>query len=274
MQAPQRAFSVPYVLGEGFYRLPRCRADASTAARSVVRGAAGAGLYREPKRAVAAWIHGQGPKAGRCRVSIEQSSQFASGLLLCAGRGGWKVEVFGENADESPYVAMTSRLIEAFPKSRGQFVVEPDASSGSYFWAANELPVEPQNRETLAVSVRHWPSTEWQVDGRFPKFFASVLGQSAAASTVSRRDDLGDSIMTLIALAPFASRRSGFTDLGRLRVQECERVAALRTELTRCGAKVVEEGDTLTISPGKLHGAEISTLTMTIGWPCASRWWG
>ena len=50
-----------------------------------------------------------------------------------------------------------------------------------------------------------------------------------------------------------------FTDLGRLRVQECERVVALRTELTKCGAKVIEEGDTLTVYPSKLHGAEIET---------------
>ena len=50
-----------------------------------------------------------------------------------------------------------------------------------------------------------------------------------------------------------------FTDLGRLRVQECERVIALRTELTKCGAKVIEEGDTLTVYPSKLHGAEIET---------------
>ena len=51
-----------------------------------------------------------------------------------------------------------------------------------------------------------------------------------------------------------------FTDLGRLRVQETERVVALRTELTKCGAKVVEEGDTLTVlSVATLHGAEIET---------------
>ena len=48
-------------------------------------------------------------------------------------------------------------------------------------------------------------------------------------------------------------------DLGRLRVQETERVVALRTELTKCGAKVVEEGDKLTVYPSNLHGAEIET---------------
>jgi len=66
--------------------------------------------------------------------------------------------------------------------------------------------------------------------------------------------------MTAIVMAPiFLDRSVKFTDLGRLRVQECERVVALRTELTKCGAKVVEEGDTLTVWPSPLHGAEIET---------------
>jgi 3-phosphoshikimate 1-carboxyvinyltransferase len=65
--------------------------------------------------------------------------------------------------------------------------------------------------------------------------------------------------MTAIALAPFAGYPVQFTDLGRLRVQECERVQALRTELTKCGARVEEDGDTLTVFPSPLHGAEIET---------------
>jgi 3-phosphoshikimate 1-carboxyvinyltransferase len=36
-------------------------------------------------------------------------------------------------------------------------------------------------------------------------------------------------------------------------------VVALRTELAKCGAKVVEAGDTLTVYPSQLHGAEIET---------------
>lgn len=65
--------------------------------------------------------------------------------------------------------------------------------------------------------------------------------------------------MTAIVLAPFSNQKTTFTDLGRLRLQETERVHALKTELTKCGAKVVEEGDTLTVYPSQLHGAEIET---------------
>ena len=65
--------------------------------------------------------------------------------------------------------------------------------------------------------------------------------------------------MTAIILAPFAPQPIQFTDLGRLRVQECERVLALRTELTRCGANVFEHGDDLHVFPSLLHGGEIET---------------
>ena len=34
---------------------------------------------------------------------------------------------------------------------------------------------------------------------------------------------------------------------------------ALHTELKKCGAVIVEKGDTLEIAPGPLHGAEIET---------------
>jgi len=184
-----------------------------------------------------------------CTVSIEESSQFASALLLSATVGGWQVKVVGENAEESPYVMMTSKLIEAFPKKGGTFGIEPDASSGSYFWAVGWLF---QSKEHYPVIVNEWPSSSWQIDVQFCLYLPPP-------PVLSRNGQLGDSIMTAIVIAPFASAPTKFTDLGRLRVQETERVMALKTELTKCGAKVLEEGDTLTVYPSKLHGAEIET---------------
>ena len=229
-------------------------------------------------------IQGQTRTADRgprnCTVSIEESSQFASALLLCASQGGWDVKVVGENAEESPYVAMTTHLIEAFPHEGGNFQIEPDASSGSYFWTAGWFLARSETSTALSealkllgrrlatgetlpcpqfdtshVSVCQWPGTNWQIDTDLVKICWPQI-----PSELSRKHDLGDSIMTLIALSPvLSSAPVRFTELGRLRVQECERVVALRTELTKCGAKVIEEGDTLTVYPSKLHGAEIET---------------
>lgn len=195
----------------------------------------------------------------KCVVSVEESSQFASALILSAELGGWDIGIRGDE-EELPYVEMTRELVKAFPKNGGSFQIEPDASSGSYFWAVGPVLshlFRMDSRLEMPVTVRNWPESNWQIDEEFPRF-APVVGLQNP-TPVSRSRHLGDSIMTAIVLAPFSSATIRFTDLGRLRVQECERVVALRTELTKCGAKVVEEGDTLTVHPSELHGAEIET---------------
>jgi 3-phosphoshikimate 1-carboxyvinyltransferase len=132
------------------------------------------------------------------------------------------------------------------------FRIEPDASSSSYFWGADYLLSSQRTRKLATVAVAASPQPGWQIDASFPRFLP-------LPATLSRQTDLGDSIMTAIVLAPFSAKPVRFTELGSLRLQECERVAALRAELTRCGAKVQEEGDTLTVYPSPLHGAEIET---------------
>jgi len=206
-----------------------------------------------------ATVHGAGARPAQCSVSMEQSSQFASALLLAATRGTWTVHVAGESEDNAPYVEMTRRLIDSFPMSGGEFQIEPDASSGSYIWGAEWILRQPENTDTTAgskLSVPHWPKSGWQIDADFP---TRLPADDANLASLSRERHLGDSIMTAIALAPFSRTAVAYTELGRLRVQECERVAALRTELTKCGALVTENGDSLQISPSKLHGAEIDT---------------
>jgi 3-phosphoshikimate 1-carboxyvinyltransferase len=194
-------------------------------------------------------IHGAGPRSASCHVTMSESSQFASALLLCATAGGWKVDLAGDSEEEAPYVAMTKQLIAAFPRQGGEFQIEADASSASYFYAAHWL-MQPRT----TISVASFPKSDWQIDAAFPRFLP-LPGE------ISRRNQLGDSIMTAMVVAPFASEPTRFRDLERLRVQECERVAAMKSELTKCGARVLEQNDDLTLFPaqGALHGAEIET---------------
>ena len=202
-----------------------------------------------PNDRLPALIFGEGRKRGKCVVSIEESSQFASALLLSGSVGGWEIQVEGENAEESPYVSMTSELIGAFRSAKDAFEIEPDASSASYIWGANWLLAGGRSE----ITVDGWMKRSLQIDARFPEVIQKF------PTEISRLDELGDSVMTAIVLAPFASEPKRFTHLGRLRVQECERVYALKTELLKCGARVEEAGDTLTVYPGELHGATIQT---------------
>jgi 3-phosphoshikimate 1-carboxyvinyltransferase len=283
-------------LGKGAYRLhgvPRMHQRPQAALFQALRQLG----YRveSPNNMLPAVICGTGPRPGQCHVGIEESSQFASALLLSAGRGGWQVTVTGEDVEEASYVTMTSKLVEVFPKAGGAFRVEPDASSGSYFLAANRLALSVEYLEyceqlkaevlptlTNAISIANWPSSGWQIDEQFPRVLRHldpdrnlVSGRDSnrlvpeatkkqvreifGGGIISRARDLGDSIMTAIVVAPFATDPIKFTELGRLRLQECERVVALRTELAKCGAKVIESGDTLEVYPSELHGADIET---------------
>ena len=237
-------------LGQGVYRLagvPRMHERPQAALLHALRRLGYRIDSKNDKLPVT--IHGSGPSAGSCRVDIGESSQFASALLLCAGLGQWQIGIDGESGPESPYVAMTTGLIGVFPSGGGRLAIEPDASSGSYYWAAGHILSADGGKP---VTVTRWPSSGWQIDAEFPAKLPLPGG-------LSRRDDLGDSIMTAIAIAPLAKRPVRFTDLGRLRVQECERVEALRTGLAKCGAAVVESDDTLEISPVELRGATIET---------------
>ena len=240
-------------LGHGTYRLsgiPRMHERPQAALFQALRQLG----YRveSPNDFLPAIITGTGPKRGaRCRVSVEKSSQFASALILAQRAGGWEIEVTGANAEELPYVEMTRRLARTFPHHGGTCDIEPDASGASYFWGADWLLRSSGGR----IRVAPEPHSGLQADQNFRR----LILECPWRARYSRATDLADSIMTAVVLAPFAEDPTEFTHLGRLRVQECERVAALRTELTRCGARVTEHEDTLIVHPGPLHGAEITT---------------
>jgi 3-phosphoshikimate 1-carboxyvinyltransferase len=242
-------------LGKGIYRLygtPRMHERPQGALVGALRQL---GYYLETSSGhLPIVVHAGGPRPGPCEVSVEESSQFASALLLSSEVGGWQVSVTGHDAEESAYVAMTSKLMQVFPKHGGEFQIEPDCSSASYFLAAGAL------LPNAHVQIEAWPESDWQIDARFMDFVQRSQGDGKQEwRPLSRLYDLGDSIMTAIVMAPLLPTPLRFIDLGRLRLQESERVRALRDELSKCGARVIESGDTLEVYPSRLHGAEIET---------------
>jgi 3-phosphoshikimate 1-carboxyvinyltransferase len=62
-------------------------------------------------------------------------------------------------------------------------------------------------------------------------------------------NDMPDMVPTLAVLALFADGPTCIRDVANLRLKETDRLAALRTELTRLGATVHESSDGLRITP-------------------------
>ena len=239
-------------LGNGYYRLSGSKRMHERPQAGLIRSLRQLGyhLAAEDNR-LPLVVEGAGPKQASCEVDLSESSQFASALLLAEEAGGWQIQWKEEAWKQSPYVKMTSEWIAAMKRGGAEFSIEPDASSGSYFWGVNALGM-PASKNGAKVSVRNWPRSGWQIDADFPKFLTQ-------RRELSRERDLGDSIMTAIVLAALGEVPRRFVDLARLRAQECERVAALRTELTRCGVRVVEEGESLTVFPGALRPTVVET---------------
>jgi 3-phosphoshikimate 1-carboxyvinyltransferase len=214
------------------------------------------------------------------RVRGDVSSQFLTALLLAlpirAGSRGAAVEVEGELISK-PYVEITLRLLERFGvvverqgtqrfhvaaagglRSPGAFVVEGDASSASYFIAAGALAAVAQPLRVEGVgsdsiqgdiafadAVRAMGAT---IDAE-PHALVVRRGRFPLAPISLDCNHIPDAAMTLAALALFADGTSRLTNIASWRVKETDRLAAMAAELRKVGATVVEDADSLAITP-------------------------
>jgi 3-phosphoshikimate 1-carboxyvinyltransferase len=123
-----------------------------------------------PNDRLPALFFGAGPRQAACQVNVGESSQFASALLLCATVAPWRVDL-APTQPEPPYVAMTRQLIAAFPRRGGAFQIEPDASSASYFVAAQWLLNQPS----------HGPDTGFAADERRDEDLREIIRPAVEA---------------------------------------------------------------------------------------------
>jgi 3-phosphoshikimate 1-carboxyvinyltransferase len=181
-----------------------------------------------------------------------------------------------------PYVALTAEVMASFGVSAvtigdrritvgaGRYVaadyyIEVDASSASYAFAAAAIV-----GGTVVVDGLGTGSHQGDAG------FARVLASMGASVTTTRADttisvdgplhgididmsDISDTVPSLAVVAAFAGSETTIRGVEFIRRKETDRVAALVTELRRCGADVDEHPDGLTIRPAALNGASIET---------------
>lgn len=188
-------------------------------------------------------------------IDLARSSQFASALILVSKHmKDGDLDVITEaqertGSDELNYFVMTTKMISMWSTAeRYDYDIEPDASSASYFVAAERI---------LGGQVKvekYW--SIYQMDFNFSRLLQSPPLE------VSRAFSLGDSIMTLAICAVFGNQSLRIVDAAKMRLQETDRIKAMVTELERVGAEVKEHDDGFTVwpaKPGQLHGADIET---------------
>jgi 3-phosphoshikimate 1-carboxyvinyltransferase len=218
-------------------------------------------------------VHGQGHfGAGRVEIDGGLSSQYVSALLMAAalGEGPIEVALTGTEIGARGYVNLTVAAMRAFGADVSEvddvtwrieptgyratdFVVEPDASAATYFWAAQALtggkidlgvPMEAFTQPDAAAST---------VIAQFPHLPAIIDGSQ-----------MQDAVPTIAVLAAFNETPVRFVGIANLRVKECDRISALSTELNRIRPGLArEEGDDLVVlgDPRLAGGAGRNILT-------------
>lgn len=185
-------------------------------------------------------IHGnQNFKLKIIQINGGTSSQFISGLLMAKKLlGNPKIKITGPIVSK-PYVDMTKNIIKNF---RTPYVIETDASSASYFFALGNVKVLNISRHSLQADIKMLKYLK--------KMGYEIKEDREGIQTTAPKNlkplgkvnlsDLPDSAMTLATIACFAKGKSTLTGLSNLRFKETNRLHALKTELSKIGAKIKE----------------------------------
>ena len=228
-----------------------------------------------------------GLQGGTVRMRAEASSQFLSALLMTAPYAAGDVRLEVQGNFRPLYVEITQRMMaqwgvkvdaeqNRFHISHGQqyvaqeaYAIEPDASSASYFFATAALTGG-------RVTVRGLTTEALQGDVRFATEVLAEMGcevqEEAEGLTVIGRPEgklrgvdrdmslISDTALTLAAIAPFADTPTTIRNIAHTRLQECDRITAVCTELKRMGVQVEERPDGYTIYPAEsLRPATVQT---------------
>lgn len=274
-------------LGNGTYRfdgVPRMRQRPISPLLAALRQLGAQFSFEDGAEAFPLTVHAAGLRGGTVTLEATNSSQYVSALLQAApyAQSDVVIRLTGEVVSE-PYIEMTLRVMAQFgvdvDKSdhrnyhvrSGQryqaqrYVIEPDASNATYFFAAAALIGG-------RVRVPYLSADSLQGDARFVDILEQMGCQVERAATYLEVRSAGqlrgvdvdlnamsDTAQTLAAIAPFASSPTHIRNIGHIRHKETDRIAALATELRKLGAQVEERADSLTIYPSTLQPAEIET---------------
>lgn len=227
----------------------------------------------------------QGLRGGPSTVSDgEQSSQFLSAMLMASPLAHQTMELSTKLLVSRPYIDMTIGLMERFGglvERRGydwfrvqaprhyhatEYVVEPDASTASYFFASAAVT---GGRVTVAHFTRHG----LQGDSKFLDVLEQMgcyVEESPAGVTVSGPRqlkgisvdmcDISDTVMTLACIAPYARDPTEIRGIGHIRLKESDRITAVTQGLRAAGVEAVDGGDSIRIPPARPVGAAVETF--------------
>lgn len=226
---------------------------------------------------------------GEIEIDTSLSSQFASALLMAGTllEDGLTLRLTGSRTAGS-YIKMTLSMMEQFgirfealPEGNGyhipggqkfvckEYLIEPDLSAAAYFYS-----MAPLLKTKVLVRDVHRPSL--QGDMKYVELLEKLgctieekeeglwlSGKELSSYPGIRVDmkDFSDQTMTLSAVAVYADSVTEIVNVGHIRAQESDRMAAILAELTRMGirAEEIPEEEGIRIYPGTPKPSGVET---------------
>lgn len=224
-------------------------------------------------------------KYANINLNIDRSSQFLSALLMVSPvrfeRTG--IHLTGKRSARS-YVAMTEQMMKQFGHSgvvkidndtyevvkeqyhARAYQIEPDVSAACYFYAMAAITGG-------RAKVKHMAKDSLQGDMKFidllEKMGCTINWTDTLELTGPAKgklkgvdinmSDYSDQVLTLAAIAPYASDRTVISGVAHIRGQESDRLSVISTELTKMGIKCEEKEDGIIIYPGMPKASKVNT---------------
>ncbi|MEN8248411.1 MAG: 3-phosphoshikimate 1-carboxyvinyltransferase [Bacteroidota bacterium] len=215
------------------------------------------------------------------------SSQYISALLMIAPRlpEGLTIKLKGKPVS-TPYIDMTVNIMEHFgvhvdvkdftysikPQSYAfkPFEVEADWSGASYWYSLFAI----SDLDELRLSGLRMNSiqgdaavvTLMESFGVYTRFEGNVAVLSKINALYPTEIDFikyPDLAQTFAVLSAVLGHECVFKGLQTLKIKETDRVVALKTELNKLGADLIEKGDTWTLLPAPYNQALPDSIEIT-----------
>ena len=235
-------------------------------------------------------LSSEGLTVNEVTVNIDDSSQFLSALMMASvlTHRDFTIHVTGSHGYS--YVEMTAEMMRRFDASvekhvenhavsyhipafdsyrSGSYLIEPDVSAACYFYAmaaisGGHTQVYGVHKDSLQGDIA-FLDLLCRMGCSYKDTASGIILTGPEGGTLHGIDaDLhafSDQALTLAAIAPFADSPVIIRGISHIRLQECDRIEAILTNLRRMGIRAeCSSGDVLTIFPGPVQPAEIETF--------------
>ena len=242
------------------------------------------GEPRMEERPIGHLVDAKGLWGGDVHVDGSVSSQFLTAFLMAApmAAGDTRIHIKGELVSK-PYIDITLHIMKQFGVviehddyklfyikgnqtyvSPGDFLVEGDASSASYFLAAGAIKGKVRVTGIGKHSIQgdiHFADVLEKMGAKITWGDDFIEAEQAPLHGIDMdMNQIPDAAMTIATTALFAEGPTSIRNIYNWRVKETDRLHAMATELRKLGVEVEEGHDFITVTPPtQLQHAAIDT---------------